>query len=310
MEAKEAAQQVYGQSWGDMLRESASNAPDQPETESEDVEVAEPEETVYTDEDTAESVEDQPETESEPTAPTFNDDTEIEMGEDRKPLSLKELKEGYQRQSDYTKKTQELATQRKEVEAERERMKPAVDFMAHMDANPWLWGQINQALQEFQNSGVLPLEDALADAQYGKYINHLVAENNRLKRDLDAANGEREGLKLSSELTKLQTELKSEYGDLVTDDYMQSLQDRAKNEKLSFSVLKDVADGHLAKQKLKSAPNVKAETRKAAAAAVQKLQEVRKQAPATPKPSAQAPASAEPDRSGDWGDFFRRLSGK
>jgi hypothetical protein len=49
-------------------------------------------------------------------------DTEDQVFEiDGQKLTLDELKAGYLRQSDYTKKTQELATKRKELE----NMKPA-----------------------------------------------------------------------------------------------------------------------------------------------------------------------------------------
>jgi len=47
--------------------------------------------------------------------PSFDDNAEIEL-EDGVKTTLKELKGGYLRQSDYTKKTQELAEQRKELE--------------------------------------------------------------------------------------------------------------------------------------------------------------------------------------------------
>lgn len=299
----ELAENIYGQSWESTLREAHNNATEQPETDSEGVVEQGEQETVEEVEESTEGVDEQPETDSEPNTPTFNDDTEIEMGEDRKGVKLSELKQGYLRQSDYTKKSQELATQRKEVEAQSEKLKPVQEWLTYMDNNPWVFGQIDQALKEYHSTGALPLQEVLQDAQYGQYVNHLMAENKRIQSELDSIRGEYEGVKLNSEFTSLRNELKGEYGDLVTDDYMQSLQERAKQEKLSFSILKDIADGHLAKQKLKTQPS----TKQTEAKAIQKLQETRKQAPAAPKTSAQSPSSPEKaDTSGDWIDFLKR----
>lgn len=52
-------------------------------------------------------------------APAADDDPEYEITVDGKPLKVKlsELKQGYQRQADYTRKTQALADERREVDA-------------------------------------------------------------------------------------------------------------------------------------------------------------------------------------------------
>ena len=62
---------------------------------------------------------------------------------DGKEVSLDELKNGYLRQSDYTKKTQELSRQRNET-------KEAVDFYEYLKKNP------NIAQQIQQNGGQVP----------------------------------------------------------------------------------------------------------------------------------------------------------
>lgn len=243
-------------------------------------------------------------------APAFNDETEVDMGEGRQPVKLSELKQGYMRQSDYTKKTQDLAAQRKDVEALQETLKPVQEWQEHMESNPWLWQQINAALQEFSTSGVLPLEEVMQDAQYGKYVNHLMAENKRLTKERDKLAGEFEGVKLSNTMTKLQSDLRAEYGDLVTDEYMSKLQERGKSENLSADTLREIADGQLAKEQLKNnQTNVKKATKKAEAKAAQKLAETRKKAPAAPRQTSAKPNSnAEINPNEDWGDFFRRLS--
>lgn len=301
-----------GSTWEQTFRDASENMSndDQPDEESEDYGDETELEAESEEEDDAEADEDQPDGESEEEAPAFNDDTEIDLGSDRQPVKLSELKEGYMRTSDYTKKTQELATQRKEVETQAESLKPIKEWHDHITQNPWLWQQLNAAITEFANTETLPLEEVLQDAQYGKYINHLLHENTKLKSENQKLSGDFEGIKLTTEMGKLQSELATEYGDLVTPEYMQSLQNRAKEEKLSPTTLKEIAEGHLAKEKLKATGTTnKKELRKAEAKAVQSIAETRKNAPAQPKATAQAPKQ-EVDTEGDWGTFFKKLSGR
>lgn len=63
------------------------------------------------------------ETEEEDTF-TIDDDYEVSVGDSN--VKFAELKQGYLRHSDYTKKTQELAAQRKEVETNAEMFTPAI----------------------------------------------------------------------------------------------------------------------------------------------------------------------------------------
>lgn len=249
---------VSSESWGDALRAAAETATDDGQSHEDP-------------DDSTEVDTDEEEVEGDPTDEAGNDgeeqpdeDPDIDMGEGRQAVKMSELKSGYLRQSDYTKKTQELATQRKEVEAQAEKLKPVGDRLEHMNNNPWLWGQINKAIEQFNQTEVFDIDEALADAHYGKYLNHLMAENKRLSGELERVNGEYEGVKLTGDMSKLRNELTAEYGDLVTDDYMQQLQDRAKEEKLSTSTLKEIADGHLAKQAMQaSKTDVKKATKQA-----------------------------------------------
>jgi hypothetical protein len=310
------------ESWGDFFQNLDYSNDEQPDMDSDEDTFDETDEQFEQEEDPdqeADDVEeesdedenqDETDQEEEQEAPVFDDDTEVDLGEGRQPVKLSELKQGYMRQSDYTKKTQELATQRKEVETLQETLKPVQEWQQHMEANPWLWQQINSALQEFNSTGVLPLEEVMQDAQYGKYVNHLMAENSRLTKELDKVSGEFEGVKLSNTMTKLQSDLKGEYGDLVTDEYMSKLQERGKSENLSADTLREIADGYLAKEQLKAnQTNVKKETKKAEAKAAQKLAETRKKAPAAPRQTSAKPnPNAEIKSDEDWGDFFRRLS--
>lgn len=308
--APDGVASYFPQSWGDALKDASESIDDQPVTESED-EVHEEDVDAGDDEESnEESDEDQPDQESEDESNEEPEDPEIELGGERKPVKLSELKDGYMRMSDYTKKTTEIATLRKEVEAQTEALKPIQQWHDHINQNPWLWQQLNAAIEEFGRTEVLPLEEVLQDAQYGKYINHLVHENNKLKADNQKLSGDFEGIKLTSDMGKLQSELATEYGDLVTPEYMQSLQERAKTEKLSTSTLKEIAEGYLAKEKLKSTgTSTKKTVKEAEAKAIQKLAETRKQSPPTPKAKGQTPKD-EVSVDGSWSDFFKRTSGR
>jgi len=261
--------------------------------------------------DTDEGNEQEQEQEVEET-PAVDEDPDIEMGEGRQPIKLSELKNGYQRQSDYTKKTQELAAQRKEVEAQAEKLKPVSDWLTHIESNPWLWQQINAAIEQFNTTEAFPIDEVLQDAQYGKYVNHLMAENTRLKSELERVNGEYEGVKLTGEMNTLRSELTAEYGELVTDEYMQQLQERGKTEKLSTSTLKEIADGHLAKKAMQaSKQDVKKATKQAEAKAAQKLAETRQKAPEVPKAPSAAPKGDSIDYSNmSWEETLRAAVGR
>lgn len=290
----EGGASVQSEGWGDWLRDAATSVDEQPDVDSEEVETSE-DPVEDTEESDAEGDDQEAEEEAEP---VVEEDPDVDLGEGRQPVKMSELKAGYLRQSDYTKKTQELATQRKEVEALQEQVKPAQEWLSAMESNPWLFQQINEAIQQFNQTGILPLEEVLDGSEYGKYINHLMAENSRLTKELETTKGEYEGVKLSADMTRLSHELKAEYGELVTDEYMQQLQERGKNEKLSATTLKEIADGYLAKQAMQQS---KTTSKKLEAKAIQKLQETTKTAPTLPKAPSGQPGKEEVDLSSmDW----------
>lgn len=308
------ATEVYQGGWNGFFDKSDDAASDeQPETDS-DADYVEDEDT----QDAPDSPESDDNDGDEETSDELDEaadepeeDPEITLGEGKKPVKLSELKQGYLRQADYTKKTQELATQRTELDGQRESLKVAQGFKDHMEANPWLWGQVNSALQEFEKTGVLPIEEVLQDAQYGKYVNHLLAENNQLKTQLDSINGEYEGVKMSSAMQSLKSDLQADYGDLVTDEYIGKLQERAKAESLSPATLKEIAEGYLAKQSLSTnKKDVKAMSKKAEAKAIQKLAETKRSAPSSTKSTGVRPStkSGNAAQAGSWGDFFKSIT--
>lgn len=180
----------------------------------------------------------------------FGDDTEVDMGEGRQALKLSELKSGYLRQSDYTKKTQELATQRKEVDAQLETVKPMQDWLNFATSNPYLWTQINTAIQQFQQSGFADFEAVVQDAEYGKWINGFQAEIGSLTKELNDYKSKYGELEFSTTMDKTIGELRSEYGDLLTPEHEAELRQQAKEQGISPDMLKRLAKGDLAEKKL------------------------------------------------------------
>lgn len=228
----------------------------------------------------------------------LSDETEIDLGDDKNPVTLKELKDGYLRQSDYTKKTQALAEERKEIESLQEEVKPVQEWLDWWSSNPYLREQITSALQEWENTGVLPLEQVIQESSSGKYINHLLSENKRLQDELDKTSSEFESTKFESEMRTLESDLKAEYGELADADYLDTLRQRGKDEGLSYEVLKEIADGQLAKKQLEQE---KKNSKKAVAKAKQKQKS--KRLPPQPKSKGQTPK--EPTKKADsWAELF------
>ena len=71
------------------------------------------------------------------TQPTVEETKPITVEIDGKEVAIEELKNGYLRQADYTRKTQQLANQRKEVE-------DAVKLHEHLKNNPEILQQLQQ----------------------------------------------------------------------------------------------------------------------------------------------------------------------
>lgn len=210
---------------------------------------------------------DQPGTESEtdtateqpePTEqPLFNDDMEIDLGEGRNPVKLAELKSGYLRQSDYTKKTQELSAQRQEFEALQQEYEPVKGWLDYIQQNPYLFNTINQAIEQWNNLGE-PIElEAVLDTEAGPYINHLITRVSELESELNRVSGEYQETKFGTEMNGVLSDLKAEYKELLTPEYEQSLMQQAKEQGLSPELVKRIAKGDLAEMKLKSATSQK-----------------------------------------------------
>lgn len=286
--------------WSSYLSEQLSETvDDQPVQESEEEVVSEEEVTEQEVEpDSDEQQEEAEETEEEP---LFNDDTEIELGEGRQPVKLAELKNGYLRQSDYTKKTQALAEERKEFESQVQEYEPIKGWLDYIQQNPYLFQQVNQAIETWNNVGEIPPLDEVLNTEAGPYINHLITENNRIQQELDRLSGEYQSTKFDSDMKALVSDLKGEYGDLLTPEYEQSLVTQAKEEGLSPDVLKRIAKGDLAELKLQQTQQ---ESKKVEAKTKQKIRETK--LPPQPKNKGNQPAPKEVDLNGDWLSIFKQ----
>jgi len=152
-ETPQDATEVFTQ----MLDAEESN--DKPEVDNEEVETEAVEET------DEEALEEEVEEESEEDEPDNTEDEdedsdEIEVEErktfrvkangEEKDVTLNELVEGYQKGSDYTKKSQELATQRKAVEAEAHAVNEAMQMREQYAQR---LGQVQKLLEQDANDG-------------------------------------------------------------------------------------------------------------------------------------------------------------
>lgn len=297
--------------WGGFFAPPPESEPaddEQPEMDSE-AEADETEETETVEATADETADEEGVTDTQ--EPAFNDETEVDLGEGRQAVKLAELKQGYLRQSDYTKKTQALADERKTFEAERAEWEPVKGLNDFLTANPWLAQQINQFVSDFSQTGTISLEEALADATYGQYINSLMAQNTQLQKQLDSVNAKFGELEFTGTMRDLKSGLKAEYGELATDEYLNTIEQRAKDEKLPLNVLKEIAEAHLSKKQLEKAQKeAKTASKKAEADTIRTLQEQRKSTPPGPRSQGQRPSQETPDTNKDWGSFLRSIPTK
>jgi hypothetical protein len=294
--------QTFADDWSSYLSESVTEevADDQPETESETKTVEETEGEETTEHEVEPDGEETAEETTEET-PAFDDDTEIELGEDRQPVKLSELKSGYLRQSDYTKKTQALAEERKTFESEKAEMEPIKGWLDYINENPYLFNQVNEAIKAWNNIGEIAPLDEVLNTEAGPYINRLMARVSELEGELNRVSGEYQTTKFDSDMKALVNDLKADYGDLITPEYEQSLITQAREQGLSTDVLKRIAKGDLAEQKLQQ---VSKDSKKVEAKTKQKIRETK--LPPQPKKVAQQPAKEELDTSGDWLSIFKQ----
>lgn len=212
--------------------------------------------------------------ESQTEQPSLTDDLEIDLGEGRNPVKFSELKNGYLRQSDYTKKTQALSEERKQFEQQIQEYEPVKQWVDYIQSNPYLFKQIDQAINEWNNTGYLPLSEVLEESpQAAQYINELMRQVNDLEKQLNDVNGQYQETKFGTEMNSVLSELKNEFKELVTPEYEQSLMKQAKENGFTAEVVKRIAKGDLADMKLKQlSQNTQKQKAQIEAETIKKLQ--------------------------------------
>jgi hypothetical protein len=208
----------------------AEESKDQPEVtneEQEDIEenVEETEEETESEE-VEESEEDEPDTEED--EDDESDDVEVEErktfrvkanGEEQ-DVTLKELVEGYQKGSDYTKKSQTLAEQRKAVEAHANAIQEAQHLRDEYHAR---LGQVQEVLQgnneEYQNLDELKENDPIAYAvavaertENNKKLNAVQQEQARLAEESRVYHSQQQS-QFVQEQSKMLSEKVKEFSD-------------------------------------------------------------------------------------------------
>lgn len=133
--------------------------------------------------------------------PSFADDTEVDLG-DGKKITFKELKSGYSRQDDYTRKTQELAEQRKALESDKGILDwlkdpeiPASDKIKAL-AEEW------NVPFEVAEKAVEGLEDGSIDPTTAKEFKTLRSEMQAMRKELAARDGASSEKEVSQELAQ------------------------------------------------------------------------------------------------------------
>lgn len=163
--------------------------PSEPETDSADAEVEETAEQEVTAETTDEvdAVEDEQEGEeaTEETESETDDESEqVFVTKDGKEVTLKELHDGYLRQSDYTKKTQAIAEERKAIETAKAEIAPRLQILKDIESElgTLILGDFANvdwaAIRDSDPSQYLALKEA--KEQREQAINNLKAKRDQL----------------------------------------------------------------------------------------------------------------------------------
>lgn len=171
----------------------------------------------------------------EPVAPPEEPDSipeepVIDIGGEKVPLSkIQEWRSGYLRQDDYTRKTQTLAQQRKEIEQLEQQLKPFLQLDAYLRSNPQAAQRFAKALQslppEAMGMGAAPPQTFMSQQMYQQ-----LSETQRQLQEL----------KLDRELEMLRHQVnqeRREYGlSDLTDDEWQNVSNRIMQEAVDARV--------------------------------------------------------------------------
>ena len=122
----------------------------------------------------------------------------VKIDGDEQQVTLEELQNGYSRQQDYTRKTQELANQRKDIESQQAELRQKDDI--YKDLLPKLEANLKAELGEEPDWKAIYDEDPIA------YVREKDVWNEKQKR-LEAAQAEQQRIK-DEELAEQQKQVK------------------------------------------------------------------------------------------------------
>lgn len=233
----EAANAFLGLMGGD------EEAKAQPEAPAEEV-VEEIVEQTEIQEDLDEETEEYEEPEEEPT-PTYR----VKVGKEEVEVPLEELLKGYSRTADYTKKTQELAENRKVVEAERAKIQEASRLRDQYAERLSVIEQMLNQTEKAEDLSVLKETDPIGyavkvaeQAEREKQLAAVRAERQRLAQQQQSEQQERLQAHLASEAAKLREAIPEMSDEIKGDVVKREIRDFAKSIGFSDQELAAVYD--------------------------------------------------------------------
>lgn len=233
----EAANAFLGLMGGD------EEAKAQPEAPAEEV-VEEIVEQTEIQEDLDEETEEYEEPEEEPT-PTYR----VKVGKEEVEVPLEELLKGYSRTADYTKKTQELAENRKVVEAERAKIQEASRLRDQYAERLSVIEQMLNQTEKAEDLSVLKETDPIGyavkvaeQAEREQQLAAVRAERQRLAQQQQSEQQERLQAHLASEAAKLREAIPEMSDEIKGDVVKREIRDFAKSIGFSDQELAAVYD--------------------------------------------------------------------
>ena len=215
----------------------------QPEAPAEEV-VEEIVEQTEIQEDLDEETEEYEEPEEEPT-PTYR----VKVGKEEVDVPLEELLKGYSRTADYTKKTQELAENRKVVEAERAKIQEASRLRDQYAERLSVIEQMLNQTEKAEDLSVLKETDPIGyavkvaeQAEREKQLAAVRAERQRLAQQQQSEQQERLQAHLASEAAKLREAIPEMSDEIKGDVVKREIRDFAKSIGFSDQELAAVYD--------------------------------------------------------------------
>ena len=234
----EAANAFLGLMGGE---EEAQAQPDAPAEEIIDEVVEQTEIQEELDEETEEYEE---EPEEEPT-PTYR----VKVGKEEVDVPLEELLKGYSRTADYTKKTQELAENRKAVEAERAKIQEASRLRDTYAERLAVIEQMLNQTEKAEDLSVLKETDPIGyavkvaeQAEREKQLTAVRAERQRLAQQQQSEQSERLQAHLASEAAKLRDAIPEMSDEIKGETVKREIRDFAKSIGFSDQELAAVYD--------------------------------------------------------------------